>query len=193
MRYWYDTEFLENGHTIKMISIGVVAEDGREYYAINQELVYNVGFRLNVQNNRWLMDNVVPHLPQLANYHLFGEPWLFDYNSPLVKRRDQIRADLEVFFQIDRNVEEPELWADYAAYDHVVLCQLWGRMIDLPTGMPMFTHDIQQEAARLGISNGLPDEVHELDGTPHHALYDARQCRIDWEFLDTYSEPHEDV
>ena len=35
MRYFYDTEFLEDGETIDLISIGIVAEDGREYYAVN--------------------------------------------------------------------------------------------------------------------------------------------------------------
>lgn len=29
MRFWFDTEFIENGHTIDLISIGIVAEDGR--------------------------------------------------------------------------------------------------------------------------------------------------------------------
>ena len=37
MRYFYDTEFIENGRTIELISIGVVAEDGREFYAISTE------------------------------------------------------------------------------------------------------------------------------------------------------------
>jgi hypothetical protein len=30
MRYWLDTEFIEDGKTIDLISIGIVAEDGRE-------------------------------------------------------------------------------------------------------------------------------------------------------------------
>src|SRR4051812_11038169 len=34
MKYFYDTEFLEDGQTIELISIGIVAEDGREYYAV---------------------------------------------------------------------------------------------------------------------------------------------------------------
>ena len=34
MRIFYDTEFLEDGKTIDLISIGMVAEDGREYYAV---------------------------------------------------------------------------------------------------------------------------------------------------------------
>jgi hypothetical protein len=37
MRYWLDTEFIEDGHTIDLISIGIVAEDGRELYAENME------------------------------------------------------------------------------------------------------------------------------------------------------------
>ena len=30
----YDFEFLEDGSTIEPISIGMVCEDGREYYAV---------------------------------------------------------------------------------------------------------------------------------------------------------------
>ena len=37
MKYFYDTEFIDNGRTIELISIGVAAEDGREYYAISTE------------------------------------------------------------------------------------------------------------------------------------------------------------
>jgi len=38
MKYFYDTEFIDNGHTIELISIGVAAEDGREYYAISNRI-----------------------------------------------------------------------------------------------------------------------------------------------------------
>jgi hypothetical protein len=31
MRFWFDTEFIEDGKTIDLMSIGVVAEDGRKY------------------------------------------------------------------------------------------------------------------------------------------------------------------
>ena len=36
-RYFYDCEFIEDGRTIELISIGVVAEDGREFYAVSTE------------------------------------------------------------------------------------------------------------------------------------------------------------
>ena len=35
--YCYDTEFLDDGNTIELISIGIVCEDGREYYAVNAD------------------------------------------------------------------------------------------------------------------------------------------------------------
>jgi hypothetical protein len=44
-------------------------------------------------------------------------------------------------------------------------------MIDLPPGVPMFTHDLQQERARLGIrDDDIPRQVLGL----HDALADAR-------------------
>ena len=37
MKYFYDTEFIEDGSTIELVSIGIVAEDGREYYAVSRD------------------------------------------------------------------------------------------------------------------------------------------------------------
>ncbi|WP_100458737.1 3'-5' exoribonuclease [Mycobacteroides abscessus] len=56
--YCYDTEFLEDGRTIDLISIGIVCEDGREYYAVNSEADWD-----RIRKDDWLMDNVVRHLP----------------------------------------------------------------------------------------------------------------------------------
>ena len=35
MRFFYDCEFIEDGTTIDLVSIGVVGEDGREFYAVS--------------------------------------------------------------------------------------------------------------------------------------------------------------
>lgn len=37
MKYFIDTEFRESPNTIDLISIGVVCEDGREYYAVSKD------------------------------------------------------------------------------------------------------------------------------------------------------------
>lgn len=56
--YCYDTEFLDDGSTIELISIGIVCDDGREYYAVNSDMDTQ-----RIGKHQWLMDNVWPHLP----------------------------------------------------------------------------------------------------------------------------------
>ena len=69
LRYFYDCEFLETGSSIDLISIGIVTEDGsREYYAVNLEI--NAGkLHSAIRRHRWLMDNVVPHLPLIDGFY----------------------------------------------------------------------------------------------------------------------------
>jgi hypothetical protein len=175
-RYFYDTEFLEDGKTIELISIGIVCEDGREYYAINAEAPWP-----RIVKHEWLMDNVVPHLPTIRGESVDGIPgrWDFDYGDPTFKSRDLISAEIEAFL-----TGEPELWADYAAYEHVVLAQLWGSMIDLPSNVPMHTNDIQTYAALNGIpSHILAASVNIARPPEHHALADARDVRDRFAYL----------
>lgn len=168
----YDLEFLEDGRTINMISIGMVCDDGREYYAVNRNMPVR-----RIRKHQWLMGNVVPHLPQGHGDRRLAMPkrWLFDYTDPVVKPHQQIAAEVAAFIQTAINPEQGadpiELWANYGAYDHVCLAQLWGPMMALPAGVPMFTHDIQQEARRLGIGW---DHLPKQDSSEHNALADAR-------------------
>lgn len=171
----YDLEFLEDGRTIDLISIGMVRDDGAEYYAVNAALTDRWGpgrrLRRRIQKHPWLMANVVPHLPKPHgdwNLHM-PNSWLFNYRDPAVKPVHRIAAEVRDF--ILAAGPDVELWANYGAYDHVCLAQLWGPMAALPDGVPMFTHDIQQEARRQGLSwNDLPKQ----ESGEHHALTDAR-------------------
>jgi hypothetical protein len=60
VRYFYDTEFIDNGRTIELISIGVAAEDGREYYAISTEFDPE-------RAGSWVRKHVLPKLPSPAS------------------------------------------------------------------------------------------------------------------------------
>jgi hypothetical protein len=176
--YDYDLEFLEDGKTIELISIGIVADDGREYYAISQDITHG-RLEKRLRRHDWLMANVVPSLPKPYgdwNNHM-PKAWLFDYHSPLVKPRQVIAREVRDFILA---ADTPVLWADYGAYDHVALCQLWGPMVDLPKGLPMFTCDIQQEALRLGVAW---DELPKQQAGEHNALEDARHNRVKRQFL----------
>lgn len=175
MKFWYDTEFLDNGRTIDLISIGIVAEDGREYYAVNRDAPWR-----KVRKHPWLMANVVPHLPKPSgdwNLHM-PTSWLFNYRDHRVKGASAIGTEVRAFLL---STKDPvELWGYYSAYDHVVLAQLWGPMSVLPKGIPMWTNDIQQVAHELGLDACLPAQT----GNAHNALDDARWVRDAWVYLD---------
>lgn len=163
---YYDLEFLEDGRTIELISIGMVCDDGREYYAVNRDMPVR-----RIRKHKWLMDNVVPSLPKGHGDQRIHMPkrWLFHYADERVKRRTTIASQVAEFIRAAG--PDVQLWANYGAYDHVALAQLWGPMIDLPDGIPMFTNDIQQERARLGIHE---DDLPKQESGEHNALADAR-------------------
>lgn len=173
-KIYYDTEFIEDGKTIDLISIGMIAEDGREYYAVSDSFNWR-----KFRKNPWLMENVLPGLPRLpSELRSIYPKMLIDKSSPVVKSRDRIANEVRRFIS---NTSKPELWAWYGAYDHVALCQLFGPMIKLPVGIPMFTNDLKQECERLG----NPDMPKQEVGN-HNALYDARHNKRMADFLTQY-------
>lgn len=185
MRYFYDCEFIEDGKTIELISIGIVAEDGREFYAVAEDVGLDP-LHGRILKHEWLMKNVVPHLPLKGRA---GEKaWAYappgstgtsffrlDPDTNVVMPRRMIRNAVREFLLGGGGGSETELWAYYGAYDHIVLCQLFGRMIALPPGVPMFTHDIMQLAA-----GRKPPE--QPDGV-HNALADARHVKTMFDSL----------
>ena len=177
MRYFYDTEFIEDGKTVDLISIGIVAEDGRELYLVNRDAPWR-----RIKKHEWLMANVVPGLPRGHGDWRNHMPkrWLIDFNDPYVRSRAAIAERVERFLLGDdlETYNDLELWADYGAYDHVALCQLFGPMIALPDGVPMFTHDLQQELRRAG-NPPMPKQAARL----HNALADARHLKACFDAL----------
>lgn len=149
--YFYDCEFIEDGVTIDLVSIGVVDEHGREFYAVSTEFDPRRAIP-------WVRDNVLNLLPSPSD-----RAW---------RSRARIREDLLAFLTEPlrgRPQETLELWAWYGAYDHVALCQLWGAMPALPRSIPRFTKELRQ----LWEERGRP----ALPGPPstrHDALVDAR-------------------
>lgn len=182
MKIYYDCEFLEDGRTIDLISIGMVAEDGRELYAVAEEIEADP-LHERICRDRWIMANVVPHLPLRARDGIEqpraqhpGRFYLDSHDNRIMPRR-MIRNAVREF--ILAAAPDVELWAWYGAYDHVALAQLFGRMIHLPDGVPMYTRDLRQEYDRLGAPDGLPEQS---EGE-HDALADARQLKIRAEWL----------
>lgn len=140
MKIFFDTEFIEDGKTIELISIGAVREDSETFYAEVQGVDY-------ARASTWVQHNVIAKLiggNALMQRHTLAYEF-FKFCGP-----------------------NPEFWAYYADYDWVVLCQLYGRMVDLPTGWPMYCHDIIQLWEHVGATGIAP----QTEGS-HNALADA--------------------
>lgn len=160
MKLFYSCDFIEDGETIDLISIGMVAEDGREFYAISDDFSFR-----RLSQHAWLMANVAPSLP--IKYAKDGGPW--DGRHPDYGRIMARYAMADHVHNFIRDTPNAELWSWYSAYGHVALCQLFGRMIDLPPDVPMYTNDLKQEAVRLG-NPVLPNQP---DGVSNTSLEDA--------------------
>lgn len=179
MRYYYDTEFKEDGKTIDLISIGIVAEDGREFYAVSNEFDTR-----RVARDNWLMTNVMSSIEHEAFVvtDFLGAPLVRDLwvTDKARMDRDEIRDGIVDFVGKDKN---SEFWAWYGDYDHVALCQLFGRMIDLPSKMPKFTMDLKQ--IRTMCDNcWIPEQPKGL----HNALDDARFNVVRYDYLQSQFE-----
>lgn len=132
MKYWFDTEFIESGprEPVYLLSIGIVAEDGREFYAVVADAPHE-------KANDWVKQNVLPHLIPVG-----GQPHFYAPHG-------KIGALVREFIS---SAEKPEFWGYYADYDWVVFCQCFGAMIDLPKGWPMYCRDIPAGTAKRGSS-----------------------------------------
>jgi hypothetical protein len=166
MEIYFDTEFLDDGRTIRPISIGMVKETGEEYYAI-----FNNALTIaDATNHPWLKANVLPYLPLVQPIDP-GHPY-WDESHPdyvNIKRPARIAKEVHDFIT---SVPSPSLWAYFSAYDHVVLAQLYGRpMVKMPLGIPQRTNDIAQEMERLNYNPGRKND------NKHNSLSDAREVK----------------
>lgn len=176
MRIYHDWEFLENGETIKPISVGMVREDGEELY-----LEFLDAPSSDILRNEWLKANVVTGLS--AGWQ---SAMIIQESNAIVKGRLAIRSKVYDFlydaYRSDYK-EGIQLWGWYSSYDHVCLAQLFGKMIDLPDFVPMWTNDLRQEFQRLG-NPGYPRQIEGL----HNALEDAKHLAKKHEWLLAYEQ-----
>lgn len=223
MKFFLDTEFREGVsygtflgfkvgkpiNTIDLISIGIVCQNGEEFFALNSEHDLKTTWQ-----DDWLRENVLKPIynkyvqgfqRDIDRFNLSTMQWLFKMYG---KTRGQIAHSVQHwlnsclyvdFYANERlnNPNKPEFWAYYADYDWVVFAQLFGRMINLPENFPMYCRDLKQkmdEVAENSVSKVLSLEgrlkfIKESKDYPkeenlHDALDDAKWNRKLFYFLE---------
>lgn len=151
MKYWFDTEFIESSRHLDLISIGIVSEDGRELYLENAEVDWS-------RASDWVIANVKPYL------------------TGNTISRFEMAQRIKRFIGYD----SPEFWGYFADYDWVLFCWLFGRMVDLPKGWPMFCRDVMQYAEHVHCPRS---RFPQQEGVAHNALDDAIWTKQVWEYI----------
>jgi hypothetical protein len=176
MRYFIDTEFLDDGKTIDLISLGIVAEDGRALYTCNLDAELH-----RCVHDSWMRENVMAKLPPYSD-----KAWMprqGNWQVPGIHEAVlSFMLNTENMSAIDRcstyDGAHIEIWGYYSSYDWVAFCQIFGRMIDLPPQFPKRCRDLKQLADDIGCVEKLP----KPEGA-HDALVDAKWNRDYFRFL----------
>jgi hypothetical protein len=201
MKYFLDTEFIEGFHKpmfgkkrhfIDLISIGIVCEDGRSYYAISNEYDF-------YKADAWVQTNVIYPMYH-DTVHGDGRNHFnrHNFHKHYGKSNNRITEELMMFFYPEQSKEfkgaegeflsrgkqygwggdQPEFYGYYSDYDWVLFCSLFGLMINLPKGFPMYCIDLKQIfdekfpapiQKEIKESGNYPKQINE-----HNALADAK-------------------
>lgn len=170
MNYYLDTEFIERPGSIQLISIGIIDEFGKhKYYAISSEFDPETA-------SDWVKENVIAKLEpedvvprktieeikkeviaylEYTNYMKF-----FEEENKFMKIVGDKEEEREYIELPDKDIK---FWAYYADYDWVVFCWIFGTMMDLPKGMPMYCRDLKQEVDLLELPKQLYPSKQMLD------------------------------
>ena len=222
MKYFLDTEFIEGTQekrvlgfkvktkpTIDLISIGIKAEDGREYYAISKDFNLKEAWNrfewketnpalkymgIFEQKDYWIRDNVLKPIFDEWNkysYHSFTYRNMKYCINCIGKTNKQIAEEIKEFcLEVPRiqKYGDPEFYAYYADYDWVAFCWLFGKMIDLPNRFPKYCIDLKQtlETKKEELKQTITDfKTYPKQTNEHNALSDALFCRELYYFLNT--------
>src|SRR5690606_34301086 len=131
MKIFFDTEFTGLHQNTTLISIGMVAEDGRELYCELNDFDEN-------QVDDWIQYNVI------QNLHLTNR-----INT------DALRKAIEGFIEPYSNVE---MWGDCNSYDWVLFCNIWGHAFGVPEKICYIPFDICTMFKIMGIDPDISRE-----------------------------------
>lgn len=183
MKIFFDTEFTGLHKDTTLISIGLVSEDGRQFYA---ELTdYDLE-----QCNDWIEKNVLENLITYRDDNFEKANYIPNLH---VGDKQDISKSLKNWF---KQFDFVELISDVSHYDFVLFIDLFGTAFDLPKNVCPVCYDINQDIARKynipqqeAFDKSREDILFQaykenvINGDKHNALYDAKVIRELYQIL----------
>lgn len=174
-KIFFDTEFTGLHQKTTLISIGLVSECGKTFYA---ELTdYDKS-----QLNDWLRDNVIANL-KFTDFEEYILP-LFstDIDFEMKGNIKQVQLKLIEWFS---EFDSIEIWSDCLSYDWILFNNIFGTAFDIPKNIYYIPFDI---STLMKIKNIDPDINREEfcetnNGKKHNALWDAQVIKMCYDKL----------
>lgn len=175
-KIFFDTEFTGLQQNTTLISIGLVSDCGKTFYAELDD--YD-----NSQVDKWIKDNVINNLILVDNKNSR------DLISVKIKTNmSGLKNELTKWF---KQFGEIEMWSDCLAYDWVLFCKIFGTSFDIPKNIYYIPFDICTFFKLKGINPDISreefagniDNIKEIENwkseIKHNSLWDAyiiRKC-----------------
>lgn len=169
MKVFFDTEFTGLYQNTTLISIGLVSEDGRSFYAESTE--YDKS-----KIDEWLQKNVIDNLMDMKPHYNNCD---FDGSLRMKDSLNQIAISLNHWLN---KLGDVEIWSDCLAYDWVLFCDLFGGALRIPKNVYYIPFDICTLMKLKGVDPDISREDFVglnkyLGDKKHNALYDAMIIR----------------
>lgn len=179
MRIFFDCEFTGLHQNTTLISIGMISEDGRKFYAEASDYDRS-------QVDDWINENVLAYRWYHTNRFEQDVPYYYVYGNK-VSIAHELKKYLNQFDKV-------ELVSDCAHYDMMLFINLFGTAFDIPENVCPTCYDINQDIAKFHNVDGytafdisrediLLNNGIEIEGAKHNALYDAEVIRALYNIL----------
>lgn len=183
MRVYFDTEFTGLHKDTTLISIGLIAENGKEFYAELTDFDES-------QCDKWIEENVLKNLILSGNDEFADRLGEKENATVVLGNKHDVMTELSEWFSQFDNVQPV---SDVCHYDMVLLIDLFGGAFDLPKNVSAVCHDINQDIANhykiseIDAFDKSREEIvreicgKEIEGDKHNSLYDAKVIKAIYE------------
>ncbi len=179
MKIFFDTEFTGLHKDTTLISLGMIDENNRTFYAEFND--YDES-----QCDEWIYENVIKHLKWSKEGPLENFGNYDDINHiEMYGDKNYVKMQLEQWLS---QYDEVELISDCCHYDMVLFIDIFGSAFDIPKQVNPACHDINQDIAKYyGISEKeafdksreeIVNEYKHIEGDKHNSLYDAKVIKV---------------
>lgn len=191
-KLFFDTEFTGLHKNTTLISIGIVSECGKTFYAELND--YDES-----QVDDWIRENVLKHLlmsaPKQGEDEYYSATRAFDnpvgndlYDSYSVQLRGN---KFHVLLELKRWIlqfKQVEIWSDCLSYDWVLFCDIFGHAFKIPDNIYYIPFDLSTAFRMKGIDPDISREKfglgeHYSEMPKHNALWDAQVIKACFERL----------